>query len=476
MMPTCDHTTNHSYAGRHIVVVGAGISGTGAARFLAERGARVTLMDQRPIEKLPPDVTRLQAVGITLETGPHQAATLREADEIVLSPGIPPGLAALQPAREAGVPIIGEIELAVRHLRGRIVAITGSNGKSTTTTLIGQLLADGGLPTQVGGNIGVAAVSLLETSREDGWTVLECSSFQLETIATFRPHIGVLLNITPDHLDRHGTFENYVAAKLNLFRHFDGETLAVLNADDPITPRAQAQLAAQGAPVTLFSTQRELEEGLFLRGNDLVCRTGQAERTLLRRADVTLPGQHNLENILASLAVALAAGIAPETARTTIQSFRGLEHRLEFVGEVAGVRYFNDSKATNVAAAKVSIEAFPCGLHVILGGLDKNSDFTPLVKALAPRAVSVALIGTAAEKIATALAGHLYQPITRYASLEAAVHSLAQHARPGDVVLLAPACASFDMFDNFEHRGRVFKAIVKALISSAQREDSCSLD
>ncbi len=475
-MAASDHPTDHDYAGRHIVVVGAGVSGIGAARFLAARGAKVTLTDRRPAEKLPPEVIQLHSQGIAIEAGEHQPDTLRKADEIVLSPGVPPGLAALQPAREAGVPIIGEIELAFRHLRGRIVAITGSNGKSTTTTLIGRLLADGGLPTQVGGNIGVAAVSLVETSRDDGWTVLECSSFQLETVVTFRPHIGILLNITPDHLDRHGTFENYVAAKLNMFRRFDGETLAVLNADDPTTPRAQAQLATQGAPVTLFSAQRELEEGLFPRGDDLVCRTRQAERVLLHRADLPLPGRHNLENILASLAAALAAGVAPETARTTIRGFRGLEHRLEFVAEIAGVRYFNDSKATNVAAAQVSIEAFPSGLHVILGGLDKNSDFAPLVDALASRAVSVALIGTAAEKIAATFAGRLPQPITRHASLEDAVHSLARRARPGDVVLLAPACASFDMFDNFEHRGRVFKATVKGLTSNVQREASCSPD
>lgn len=465
MMPACA-SPEQTYAGRHIVVVGAGVSGIGAARFLAARGARVTLTDRRPAAKLPPEVAQLQSEGIVIEAGEHRPATLREADEIVLSPGVPPGIAALQPAREAGVTIIGEIELAFRHLRGCIVAITGSNGKSTTTTLIGRLLADGGLPTQVGGNIGIAAVSLVETSRADGWTVLECSSFQLETVVTFRPHIGVLLNITPDHLDRHGTFENYVAAKLNLFRQFDGETLAVLNADDPTTPRAQAQLAAQGAPVTLFSARRELDEGLFLRGDDLVCRTPQAERVLLNRADLSLPGRHNLENILAGLAVALAAGVAPEVARTTIRDFRGLEHRLEFVAEVAGVRYFNDSKATNVAAAQVSIEAFPAGLHVILGGQDKDGDFAPLVDALAARAVSVALIGTAAEKIAATFAGRLHQPITRHASLEDAVHSLAQRARPGEVILLAPACASFDMFANFEHRGQVFKAIVKGLTSN----------
>ncbi|QUW03530.1 UDP-N-acetylmuramoyl-L-alanine--D-glutamate ligase [Chloracidobacterium validum] len=457
---------------RRMVVMGAGVSGLAAARFLLARGAQVTVVDRRPLDQLPEAARSLCAQGAVIECGDGSDATLLAADEIVLSPGVPPTLPGLERARQAGVSIIGEIELAFRHLRGRIVAITGSNGKSTTTTLVGQLLAEGGLPTQVGGNIGVAAVSLVETSREDGWTVLECSSFQLETVVTFRPQVGVLLNITPDHLDRHGTFERYVAAKLNLFRCFDRETLAVLNADDPTTPRAQALLAARGAPVTLFSAQRELAEGLFLRGNQVICRTREAERILLDRADIPLPGQHNLENALASLAVALAAGVAPEDARTTICRFRGLEHRMEFVAEINGVRYFNDSKATNIAAAQVAIASFPAGLHVILGGLDKGSDFAPLVEVLAPRAASVALIGKAAEKLEATLAGRLPQPVTRHPSLADAVAALAARARPGDTVLLAPACASFDMFDNFEHRGQVFKNIVKGEIANARSKPS----
>ncbi|OYT72008.1 MAG: UDP-N-acetylmuramoyl-L-alanine--D-glutamate ligase [Chloracidobacterium sp. CP2_5A] len=458
------------YAGRNIVVVGAGLSGVEAARFLLSRGARVTLSDSRPLDKLPAAVAALRERGATIEAGGHGIETFLGADEIVVSPGVPITIEPLWQARQAGVSLIGEIELAFRHLRGRIVAVTGSNGKSTTTTLIGRLLAEGGLPTQVGGNIGVAAVALVETSRDDGWTVLECSSFQLESVVAFRPRIGVLLNITPDHLDRHGTLENYIVAKLNLFRRFDGETLAVLNADDPTTPRALDLLAARGAPVALFSSLREVDEGLFARGDDIICRARDAERLLCRRADLALPGRHNLENALASLAVALAAGVGPEDARATLRRFSGLEHRLEFVAEVGGVRYFNDSKATNVAAAQVAIEAFPAGLHVILGGLDKGSDFAPLAAALAPRAASVALIGKSAEKIAAALAGRLAQPVTRHDSLEAATRALAARAAPGDTILLAPACASFDMFDNFEHRGRVFKAVVKGLTSRARSE------
>lgn len=460
--------TTPDYTGRRMVVVGAGVSGVAATRFLLAHGARVTLSDGRPLDKLPSSVAALRAQGAAIEAGGHRVETFLNADEIVVSPGVPPTLAPLEAARRAGAPVVGELELAFRHLRGRIVAVTGTNGKSTTTTLIGRLLAEAGLPTQVGGNIGVAAVSLVETARDDGWTVLECSSFQLETVVAFRPHIGVLLNITPDHLDRHGTFENYVAAKLNLFRRFDGETLAVLNADDPTTPQAQALLTARGAPTTLFSTRRELDEGLFVRGEAIVGRTRDAERILLRRADAPLPGRHNLENTLAALAAALAAGVGPEDARATISRFRGLEHRMELVAEVGGVRYFNDSKATNVAAAQVAIESFPSGLHVILGGLAKDGDFAPLAAALAPRAASVALIGKAADAIAAALAGRLTQPVTRHDSLEAAVRALAQRAAPGDVILLAPACASFDMFDNFEHRGRVFKAVVQEVISNAR--------
>ncbi len=466
MMPAPDD----DYTGRRLVVVGAGVSGVEAARFLLARGAQVTLSDRRPLDKLPAAVTGLRSQGVTLETGGHTLQTFLDADEIIVSPGVPTGLEPLQRARQAGVSVIGEIELAFRHLRGRIAAVTGSNGKSTTTALIGHLLAAAGLPTQVGGNIGVAAASLVETSRADGWTVLECSSFQLETVVAFRPRIGALLNIAPDHLDRHGTLENYIAAKLNLFRRFDGETLAVLNADDATTPRAQSLLATRGAPVVLFSSRRELDEGLFARGEEIICRASGAERVLGRRADLPLPGRHNLENALASLAVALAAGAAPEDAPAALRAFRGLEHRMEFVAEAGGIRYFNDSKATNVAAAQVAIESFPRGLHVILGGLDKGSDFAPLAESLATRAASVALIGQAAEKLAAALAGRLAQPVTRHASLEAAVRALAARAAPGDTILLAPACASFDMFDDFEHRGRVFKATVKGVTSNARSE------
>ncbi len=455
-----------------MVVVGAGVSGIEAARFLRAQGAQVTLSDGRARDKLPAAVTALQAQGVTVEAGGHRAATFLGADEIIVSPGVPLTTAPLQQAQQAGIPISGEIELAFRHLRGRTVAITGTNGKSTTTTLIGQLLAEAGLPTQVGGNIGVAAVSLVGTARDDGWTVLECSSFQLETVHTFRPDIGVLLNITPDHLDRHGTFENYVAAKLNLFRRFGVDTLAVLNADDPTTPQVAALLAAQRAPVMLFSAQRELDEGLFVRGAEIVCRTRGAEQVVLHRTDVSLPGRHNLENILAGVAVALTVGVAPEEARATIRRFRGLEHRMELVAEGSGIRYFNDSKATNVAAARVAIEAFPSGLHVILGGVAKDDNFAPLAAALAPRAASVALIGQAADTIAAALAGRLTQPVTRHADLKEAVCALAQRAVPGDTILLAPACASFDMFDNFEHRGRVFKAVVQEVISHARSEAS----
>lgn len=450
------------------MVLGAARSGLAAAEFLAGRGARVTLADRRPEAELVKEAEAMRALGVATMFGEPDFGVFTTADELVVSPGVPLTVAPVVQAKAAGVSVIGELELAARFLKGRIVGITGSNGKTTTTTLVGQMLRDGGLPTQVGGNIGTAAVSLVETSREDGWTVLECSSFQLETTTEFRPQVGVLLNITPDHLDRHGSFENYVAAKLQMFRNQGVDTLAVLNADNPSTPQALALLAERNATVTLFSRTRKLEEGMFVADGEIVCRTREAARSLMPVSDIGLRGAHNIENVLAALCTALACGVAPESACETVRNFKGVEHRLEFVAEIGGVTFFNDSKATNVDAAIKAIEAFPGGLHVILGGKDKGSDYAPLVPLLNERAKSALLIGAATPLIEGAFAGSLHPSVAtaRCATMADAVREGARRATPGDTVLLAPACASFDMFDNFEHRGAVFKDEVAKVLGA----------
>lgn len=446
-------------SGKNILVVGAARSGVAAAQFLRARGAHVTLNDSKPEEKWP-DVSALRDAGIEIVGGGHPLELFAQADLIVVSPGVPLALEPFQHARKAGVPVIGEAELAARYLRGRMVGITGSNGKTTTTTLIGELLREGGLPTQVGGNIGTALVSLVATSQEDGYTVAELSSFQLEAVEQLHLFVAVLINITPDHLDRYDSMDDYAAAKANILINQTEEDFAVLNADDArIAPLA----ALTKARVIWFSTQRELAEGIFLRGEQVVSRRDGQEEVLLERADIRLRGAHNLENVMCALAAGLACGVTPESMRQTIRAFNGVEHRLEFVAELNGVQYYNDSKATNVDAALKSLEAFPGGITVILGGKDKGSDYSPLAPLVRARCAHVILIGAAAETIASALAET--RPLHRAATMRDAVRLGEQLTQPGGVVLLAPACASFDMFDNFEQRGRVFKEEVRILTS-----------
>jgi UDP-N-acetylmuramoylalanine--D-glutamate ligase len=442
-------------AGKNILVVGLGKSGIAAAEFLHARGAQVTANDAQPAEKIAV-AAELQGKGITLVAGSHPTPLFENAELIVASPGVPLALECFQKAKAAGVPIISEIELAARFLRGHLVGITGSNGKTTTTTLIGAVLKEAGLPTQVGGNIGTPLISLVATSRDDGFTVIELSSFQLEVVESLHLFAAVLLNITPDHLDRYDSMDAYAAAKANIFRNQTAEDLAVLNADD-----ARVAAMSTNAHKTFFSCKRELDAGLFLRGDDLISRANGVERVLIARNEIGIRGAHNLENVMATLAVGLACGAAPDSMRKTIHEFKGVEHRLEFVAEINGVQFYNDSKATNVDSTIKALEAFDKGVLVILGGKDKGGDYAPLAPLIQSRCAHVILMGAAADKIAAALENT--RPLHRATTLPDAVALGAQLAREGEVVLLAPACASFDMFDNYEHRGRVFKAAVHAL-------------
>ncbi|MBA3438613.1 MAG: UDP-N-acetylmuramoyl-L-alanine--D-glutamate ligase [Pyrinomonadaceae bacterium] len=445
-------------AGKKVLMMGAGVSGVAAAQFLAKRGARVAINDRKPMEAWTPEALRLKEQGVGLLAGDVPSWLLDQIELVVLSPGVPATSIPVRYAERAGAEVIGEIELAFRFLPGSLVGVTGSNGKTTTTTLIGEMLRDAGIHTQVGGNIGTPLVSLVESARDDGWTVAELSSFQLETIRRFRPLVAVVLNITPDHMDRYESVTDYAAAKHRIFRNQTAEDLAVLNADDEIVSSWAGALCAH---VVFFSVRRELDEGLFLRGREIISRTRQCERVLLTRDEIKLPGLHNVENVLAALAAGLACGASPDTMRETIKRFHGVEHRLERVAETGGVVFYNDSKATNVDATVKAIEAFDDAagqIVLILGGQGKGAPYTPLAPLIQAGVRSLVLIGEDADQIEKELRDAA--PIERARDMQEAVERAFAAAAPGDVVLLAPACASFDMFDNYEQRGRVFKEAV----------------
>ncbi|MGB7190318.1 MAG: UDP-N-acetylmuramoyl-L-alanine--D-glutamate ligase [Acidobacteriaceae bacterium] len=445
--------------GKKVLVVGLGKSGLAAALFLRRRGALVTVSDVRSAETLARDIPGLLEEGIMVETGGHGLLTFRRQDLIIVSPGVPMNTPELAQVQKFGLLVMGELELAARFLKGKTLAITGSNGKTTTTSLCGEILALGGLPVQVGGNIGLPVIALVDESRDDGWSVLEVSSFQLETTEQFHPEIAVILNITPDHLDRHGSFENYVAAKERIFARQGAEDALVLNADDDVAMRCAAR---GGSQVFWFSRKRIVRQGAFLHEGAILFRSSEdaAPEVILKAASIPLKGEHNVENVLAAVCAARLAGVAPEAIRAAVEKFKAVEHRLEFVARIEGVDYYNDSKATNVDAAMKAVGAFPKGIHLILGGKDKNSDYRTMRPLLEERVKAVYTIGAAAEKIAGQIDGAA--PIVKSGTLEAAVATASEAAQPGEVILLAPACSSFDQFENYEHRGRVFKDLVMA--------------
>ena len=443
---------------KRVLVVGLGRSGVASALFLKERGARVTVSDAKPEDQLRDEIPVLLDHGIAVETGRHGERTFQNQDLIVVSPGVPVDAPPLVQARALGEPVIGEIELAAEFLRGPIVAITGSNGKTTTTTLVGEILAKSGLKTLVGGNIGTPAISLVPDSTPDTASVLEVSSFQLETIRSFRPKVAVILNITPDHLDRHRTFETYVNAKARIFENQAAADFSVLNADDSpcleLAGRTHAQLF-------WFSRKREVESGAFVRKAQIVFRRGGSEVEILPVADVPLKGAHNVENVLASVCAAALMGCDPQRIAQAIREFKAVEHRLEYVATIRGVEYYNDSKATNVDATIKALESFPANIHLILGGKDKGSDYTLLNDLLRQRVKRVYTIGAAATKIESHIRGAA--TIVPAGTIQTALQQASGSAESGDIVLLAPACASFDQFQNYEHRGRVFKELVLAM-------------
>ena len=470
-MPEGSHSRG-LYEGRTVLVVGAARSGVAAARFLLDQEATVILSDAKERAALESALTPLLPGGVprarlTLELGGHRLESFGACDLVVVSPGVPLSLPAFARSRENRIPVIAEVELAWRHIDGTVLAVTGSNGKTTTTALLAELLRGSGLKAQAAGNIGVPLVSFAGQVAPDLFHCVELSSFQLEGIVGFRPRAAALLNLTPDHLDRYPTFEAYAAAKERIFRNQTAGDAAVLNWDDALVREVAGRV--KSAPV-FFSRREAPARGCFVRGDAVIHRDGTRETALFGTSDIRLPGAHNVENVLAAAALAVESGARTESLRASIRAFAGVEHRLEHVAEIGGVRYVNDSKATNVDAAVKSVEAFDAPVVLIAGGRDKGGDFSSLRKLIARRLRHLVLIGEAAEKIREALRGSC--EMSQAGSMAQALCKAAGVAQEGDVVLLAPACASFDMFENYEHRGREFKAAVHALERERAPRDS----
>lgn len=425
-------------AGIRALVVGMEKSGQASAAFLRVQGASVATTDIKPLD--------------TPGFRPQSDALFAEDWElIVLSPGVPADLEPLQQARARGISVIGDIELAAPFLHGKTMGITGSNGKTTTTSLLGHILRSAGVAAQVGGNIGTPVIAMTEVSRDDQWNVLELSSFQLETAHTFRAHVAICLNVTQNHLDRHGTMARYIHAKGNLFRMQLPGSHAILNEADAACRAFADQTVAE---ITWFS-RADIRKGQVWLGDE----------PLMHLSEIPIPGPHNAENVMAAAHAARIAGVPIDRIAAAVQTFKAVEHRLEFVTSTGGVRFYNDSKATSVDAAMKAIDSFDGNLWVILGGKDKGSDYSVMREKLRAKAHAVLLIGSAAEKIAAHLQGAVR--LIPCGTLERAVAEAFASARPGDTVLLAPACSSFDQFQSYEHRGQVFKQLVKELRNGA---------
>ncbi|MEW5724733.1 MAG: UDP-N-acetylmuramoyl-L-alanine--D-glutamate ligase [Thermodesulfobacteriota bacterium] len=441
-------------AGRKVLVVGLGRTGAAAARFLLDRGARVTGTDSRPVGELAETAETLSGLGVSLELGGHRSQTFTAADLIVLSPGVPPTIEPLVEARKKGVPVTGEIELASRYVTVPLAAVTGTNGKTTVTSLLGEILRAAGREVFVGGNIGNPLIEWVRTGGRAEAVVLEVSSFQLETAETLRPHVGVLMNVTPDHMDRYPSFADYLAAKAALLSRQGPEDFAVLNHDDELTRTVRTQ-----ARRLYFSRRSVPTDGAFLRdGRILVFRQGR-EAAGRSWSDFKLAGAHNQENVMAAVLGAAALGVDPDQALAAAAGFAGLPHRVELVGEFGGVRWYDDSKGTNVGAVIKSLEGFDAPVILIAGGRDKEGDFAPLAPLVRSKVKLVLLLGEARETIRRVLSGETETRLA--ADMAEAVSAARAAAEPGDVVLLSPACASFDMFRDYAHRGEVFARLAR---------------
>jgi UDP-N-acetylmuramoylalanine--D-glutamate ligase len=446
--------------GRKVLVVGLATTGLATVRFLKEKGALVSATEVRPAEEMKESADAMDAMAIPVEWGGHHTETFLGQDLVVVSPGVDLAIEPVREARRKGVRVISEIELAYHFIHVPIIAVTGTNGKTTTTLLLGEFLKEDGRKVGVGGNVGDPLI--LFTDGRDGWEVLvvEISSFQLEAIEAFRPTVSVLLNVTEDHLDRYAAYQDYIEAKARIFSNQTPQDMAVLNRDDPVV----MGLSRNVAPRKIFFSRRErLKEGTFSNGHTVVLRMdGVEERYALAR--VQLKGVHNVENIMAALTTARRLGCSPTAMETVLGRFKGLEHRLELVREVEGVRYYNDSKGTNVGSVVKSLESFSEPVILIAGGKDKKGDLSPLAGPIRSRVRKLILIGEAKERMAHELGSLTETTMAR--TLEEAVSLAHQTARRGEVVLLSPACSSYDMFRDYRERGEAFKEAVSRIGAS----------
>lgn len=453
-------------AGKKVVIVGFGKTGQALAAFLVRRKARVTVSEIRRKEEFGAKIRKWREKGVSFETGKHGARTFLAADLIIPSPGAA-ALPELAAAEKAGVQVLSEIELASRFLKGKIVGITGTNGKSTTATLAHKILKEAGRTAYLAGNIGTPLISFVDNSRDGHIYVTEISSFQLEHIDRFKADISVFLNISLNHLDWHSSFDKYLSAKKRIVLAQAADDLAILNADD----RLVSGLAGEIRPkVHFFSRRAEVDRGCFLRDGWIILRDEAGEQKLMKTAEIRLPGRHNQENVMAAALIGKALGVTPRSMRASIRSFPGLEHRLEKVLNLGGVLFINDSKATTVEATVKALQSFDGRIVLILGGRDKGADFRLLRREVRQSVKEIVLLGEARAKIAAALRNLV--PMVEALSLREAVRLAHAAAGRGEVVLLAPACTSFDMFKNFEARGRAFKREVRKLAESVRRGEA----
>lgn len=448
-------------AEQRFTVIGAARSGIAVARLLHGGGARVFVSDTAARDTRAESARALDQLAIPYEFGGHSPRA-QECDVLVVSPGVPDTAPVVRDAARRGTPVVSELEVAGWFSPGPIVAITGTNGKTTTTTLCGRIFEDARRPVVVGGNIDPAFADVVGTMSAAHTAVVEVSSFQLDHVVSFHPRVAVVLNITPDHLDRYDhNFGNYVASKCRIFaRQGPGDTL-IYNADDPATREAVEQRRPEGVQVLPFSVHRELQQGGWLAEGMLRTVVGERQAAVINASEISIRGMHNLYNAMAATLAAQVMGVSTASIRATLRDFKGVEHRLEFVRTHNGVTYINDSKATNVDSVWYALQSYDAPLIVLLGGRDKGNDYTRLHDLVRTHVKSIVAIGETAAKVHAAFAGIV--PVDIATSMEDAVHRATQRAAQGDIVLLSPACASFDWFDNYEHRGKVFKQIVHAL-------------
>lgn len=436
--------------GKKVLVLGLGITGEAVCHFLLTHGAQVKVSEKKGLQELGEKIAFWGKKGIVIEAGEHKQKSFKEADFIVPSPGVPP-LPELMKAKEFGVKVISEIELAYNFLKGKIVGITGSNGKSTTASLVNKILKEGGLQSYLAGNIGTPLISFVENSKKDDIYVTEISSFQLKYIENFRVYLSVFLNVSVDHLDWHPSFADYYQAKKKLVTFQKENEMAILNQDDPLVWNLYREAKSKVYP---FSRKMKVNNGCFLKG-DWIVFSDKKEKRLMKTSEIPLLGSHNQENVMAAALVGYLFGLPLEQTRKSIKNFKGLEHRLERVAAIKGVNFYNDSKATNIDATLKSMESFKQKIILILGGRDKGGDFKKLISPIQKKVKKIILIGEAAGKIRNAL--NKAAPMSEVSSLREAVKTGFSEANPGEVILLAPACTSFDMFKNFEERGEIFK-------------------